>query len=105
MTVVSIGSIILVVTESYREGKALKTVKVSITLPEDLYLQIKGLTGNISAFIAEGMRQYLTRVRVERAIEESAGSWAAERHPELEDLEKIANYVREVRAGWRRENG
>ncbi|MGB9661679.1 MAG: type II toxin-antitoxin system CcdA family antitoxin [Moorellaceae bacterium] len=83
----------------------MKTVKVSITLPEDLYHQIKGLTSNISAFIAEGMHHYLARVRAERAIEESAGAWAAESHPELGDLEKIADYVHEVRTGWRRENG
>lgn len=83
----------------------MKTVKVSITLPEELYRQIRSLTGNLSAFIAEGMRQYLVRLRAERALEESSGAWTAENHPELEDLEEIANYVRDVRTGWRKENG
>jgi len=74
-------------------------------MPEDLYHQIKGLTSNISAFITEGMREYLARLRIERAIEESAGAWVTENHPELGDLEKIADYLCEVRTGWRRENG
>lgn len=82
----------------------MKTVKVSITLPEELYRQIKDLTNNVSAFISEGVRQYLARLKTERALEESAGAWATDSHPELDDLKKIANYVHEVRTGWRTEN-
>ncbi|MDH7578667.1 MAG: hypothetical protein QHH75_12835 [Bacillota bacterium] len=51
------------------------------------------------------MRQYLARLRAERALEERCGAWTDESHPELGDLEKIADYVREVRTGWRKENG
>ena len=87
------------------EAKALKTVKVSVTLPEELYRQIKALTDNVSAFVTEGARQYLVRLRAERALEESAGAWTEEGHPDLGNLEEIANYVREIRAGWRTQDG
>jgi len=53
----------------------------------------------MSAFITEGMCQYLAHLRAKRALEGSCGAWTDESHPELGDLEKIADYVREVRKG------
>lgn len=63
-----------------------------------------GRANNMSAFITEGVRQYLARLKAERALEESAGAWTVADHPELENFEEIADYVRGVRTGWRREN-
>lgn len=79
----------------------MKTVKISITLPRDLYEQMKGLTTNISSFIADGMREYVAREQGRRAIKESAGAWSDDNHPGLQSIEDVDKYVREVRSAWR----
>lgn len=79
----------------------MKTVKVSLTFPEDLLQQIKTMTDNVSAFVAEGMRQYVEKERLRRALAQSVGAWSEEEHPELKTIEKVAEYVREVRSGWK----
>jgi post-segregation antitoxin (ccd killing protein) len=55
-----------------------KTVKVSLTLPEDLLQQIRSMTDNVSAFVTEGTRQYVAREHLRRALELSAGAWSDE---------------------------
>lgn len=80
----------------------MKTVKISISIPRDLYEQIKPLAPNLSAFIAEGLREFVARERARRAIEESAGAWSDENHPDLTGPSDVERYVRETRAGWRR---
>ncbi len=79
----------------------MKTVKVSLTLPEDLLLQIKSMTDNVSAFVTEGIRQYVARERLQRAIELSAGAWSEENHPSLTVLEDVEKYVDNIRSSWR----
>jgi len=81
----------------------MKTVKISISLPRDLYEEIKPLAPNLSSFIAQGLREFVTRERARRAIEESAGAWSDENHPELREPHDVERYVREIRAGWRRQ--
>ncbi|HHW44240.1 MAG: type II toxin-antitoxin system CcdA family antitoxin [Thermoanaerobacteraceae bacterium] len=82
----------------------MKTVKLSVTLPKELVEQMKGLTTNISAFIAAGMYEYVSREMGRRAIKESAGAWTDENHPDLQTLDDVEKYVREVRSAWRRPN-
>lgn len=79
----------------------MKTVKVSLTLPEELLKQIKDMTNNVSAFVAEGMRQYIAKERVRRALEQSAGVWSQENHPDLTTVKRVEEYVREIRSEWR----
>lgn len=79
-----------------------RTVKVSITLPEDLVAEMKRLTSNLSAFVADGMRQHVARVRAERALRGSAGAWEARYHPDLASLDEVERYVDAVRSGWQR---
>ena len=67
----------------------MKTVKVSLTLPEDLLMQIKSMTDNVSAFVTEGIRQYVAKERLRRALELSAGSWDEKNHPELITMEAV----------------
>jgi post-segregation antitoxin (ccd killing protein) len=81
----------------------MKTVKVSVTLPEDLVREMKRLTDNLSGFVAAGMREYVERVRAERALSGSAGAWEAGEHPELASLDDVEGYVAAVRRGWLRE--
>jgi post-segregation antitoxin (ccd killing protein) len=56
-------------------GGAVETVKVSISLPDDLWCQIKEIGDNVSGLIAQAMRDYVARVRLDRALEETAGAW------------------------------
>jgi len=81
----------------------MRTVKVSISLPEDLVVEMKRLTSNLSAFVAEGMRWHVARVRAERALRGSAGAWEAGNHPDLADLDDVERYVEVIRSGWERE--
>ncbi|MDA8337573.1 MAG: type II toxin-antitoxin system CcdA family antitoxin [Peptococcaceae bacterium] len=53
----------------------METVKVSISLPDDLWCQIKEIGDNVSGLIAQAMRDYVARVRLDRALEETAGAW------------------------------
>ncbi len=78
----------------------MKTVKVSLTLPEELLRQIKSMTGNVSAFVAEGTRQYVVRERLHSALELSAGAWSEESHPGLATLEDLEKYVDGIRSSW-----
>ena len=82
----------------------LKTVKVSLTLPEELLKQIKAMTNNVSAFVTEGMRQYIAKERVRQALEQSAGVWSRENHPDLTTIKRVEEYVREIRSEWRPKN-
>lgn len=40
-----------------------------------------------------------------KALEEAAGSWTAENHPELLTEEDIDNWLRELRASWEPSDG
>ncbi|MDN5345113.1 MAG: hypothetical protein PWQ18_1227 [Clostridia bacterium] len=79
----------------------MKTVKISITMPEDLAMELKHLTSNLSAYITAGMREYVARDRARRGLKKSAGSWRQEDHPELQTIADIKKYVEETRAGWK----
>ncbi|MGD0622159.1 MAG: type II toxin-antitoxin system CcdA family antitoxin [Thermacetogeniaceae bacterium] len=79
----------------------MKTEKVSLTLPEDLLQQIKSMTDNVSAFVTEGIRQYVARERLHRALELSVGAWNDENHPNLKTLEDVEKYVDSIRSSWR----
>lgn len=82
----------------------MKTVKMSITIPEDLLEQIKNLTDNVSAFITEGMRQYVSKENLRRALEAGAGAWKKENHPELSSIQEINDFVRKTRSEWRKQH-
>lgn len=49
-------------------------VKTSITIPEDILEQSKELSDNFSSVVAEALREYLRRKRIEKAIN-SFGKW------------------------------
>jgi metal-responsive CopG/Arc/MetJ family transcriptional regulator len=50
------------------------TVKTSVTLPDDVYNEVKKLTDNFSSVVAEALRDYLRSRKVEKALG-SFGSW------------------------------
>ncbi|CEP66143.1 Post-segregation antitoxin CcdA [Moorella glycerini] len=79
----------------------MKTVKISITMPEDLVKELKHLTSNLSAYITAGMQEYVARDRARRGFKKSVGSWRQEDHPELQTITDITKYVEETRGGWK----
>lgn len=48
--------------------------KTSITLPDDLLKEAKAVSKNVSGLVAEALRDYLRRRKVEKAME-SFGAW------------------------------
>jgi post-segregation antitoxin (ccd killing protein) len=80
---------------------SMKTEKVSLTLPADLLREIRSMTDNVSAIVTEGMRQYVAKERLRRALELSAGAWNEENHPDLKTLDDVEKYVDGIRSSWR----
>lgn len=50
------------------------SVKTSINIPEDIFNEAKKVSGNFSSLVAEALREYLRRKKVEKAIS-SFGKW------------------------------
>lgn len=48
--------------------------KTSITLPDDLLAEARAASKNLSALVAESLREYLRQRKVQKAME-SFGSW------------------------------
>ena len=64
--------------------------KTSITIPDDLLEEARGVSKNFSALVADALRAYLEQRKIQQAME-SFGSW--------EDREKKSvDLVNEMRA-------
>ena len=50
------------------------SVKTSVNIPEDIFNEAKKVSGNFSSLVAEALREYLRRKKVEKAIS-SFGKW------------------------------
>ena len=50
------------------------SVKTSINIPEDIFNEAKKLSGNFSSIVAEALREYLRKKRLQRALS-SFGKW------------------------------
>ena len=73
-----------------------ETQKVTITLPKLVLQQLDELipARQRSRFIAEALADQLL------ALEESAGAWSDEGHPEMMDDEAIDRWLAGLRANW-----
>jgi post-segregation antitoxin (ccd killing protein) len=49
-------------------------VKTSITLPDDLLLEARAMSRNVSGLVAEALREYIRQRKIQKAME-SFGSW------------------------------
>ena len=79
-----------------------KPQKITLTLPKALLARIAATVParRRSRFIAEAIEERLAIEEQLTALEESAGIWSDERHPELRTDADIDNWVRELRASW-----
>ncbi|MDA1190899.1 MAG: ribbon-helix-helix domain-containing protein [Candidatus Poribacteria bacterium] len=77
-----------------------KTVRTTITLPVET---VNALNKHVSArkrseFIAEAVEARLAALDFHQALDECAGAWTDENHPDLNAAEDVRRYVREMRA-------
>ncbi len=79
-----------------------ETQKVTITLPKWVLQQMDELipTRQRSRFVAEALAERLALADQLLALEESAGAWSDEGHPEMVDDEAIDRWLAGLRASW-----
>ncbi len=52
----------------------MSVVKTSITVPEDIYKKIRGISDNFSAVVTEALKEYIKHRKIQKAVS-SFGSW------------------------------
>lgn len=77
-------------------------VRVTITLPADLYAHIRDQTDNFSAFVAETLAHRIRTERLIKALDDTAGMMA-ETFKDLRTPEDVIAFLHRERAGWNRD--
>jgi len=80
-----------------------KTVKrINVTFPVSLLEDLRRYVPprERSRFIVQATEKELRRVRLLKALRESAGAWSDEDHPDLMTIEDVNRYVRRLRETW-----
>lgn len=79
-----------------------ETQKVTITLPRLVLQRMDELipARQRSRFIAEALAERLALAEQVLALEESAGAWSDEGHPEMADDQAIDRWLAGLRASW-----
>ncbi len=79
-----------------------ETQKVTVTFPKSLLERLRESVPprQRSAFIVEAVEEKLALQEQLTAIEETAGCWSDEDHPELQTDEDIDRWLAELRASW-----
>jgi hypothetical protein len=72
--------------------------KAHLIFPEDLLQAIDKLVGKRgrSKFVVEATRKELKRIRLQEALEKTAGAWKDEDHPEIKE-KGTYRWVRDLR--------
>jgi len=76
--------------------------KITVILPKPLlekldeYVPARGR----SRFIAEAIEERLALVEQLAVLDETAGTWTDERHPEMRTDEDIDRWIENLRASW-----
>ncbi len=63
-------------------------VKTSITIPDDILSEAKKVSDNFSSLVAEALREYLRRKKIEKAIS-SFGKWKDRDKNSVEIVNKL----------------
>ncbi len=76
--------------------------KVTVTLPKALLARLEERVParQRSRFIAEAIAERLALAEQQAAIEETAGAWRDENHPDMQTGEDIDRWLTELRQGW-----
>jgi len=78
---------------------AVETKRISVIFPVKVLEDLRRLVPprERSKFIAEATETELKRLRLEKALRESAGAWSDEDHPDLMTVEDVNRYIRRLR--------
>jgi hypothetical protein len=81
-------------------GHTVKQKRAHVFLPEGLLADIDSLfgKGKRSTFLTRIAEREVRRQKLMRALDDAAGCWKDEDHPELKDGPTA--FVKELRAGW-----
>ncbi|MBX3016156.1 MAG: hypothetical protein KF832_31835 [Caldilineaceae bacterium] len=76
--------------------------KITVTIPITLLNRLNERIPKRqrSEFIVEAIEEYLALEEQSAAIEETAGAWTDEHHPDLHSGEAIDRWLTEFRKGW-----
>lgn len=80
----------------------LETQKTTVVFPQSLLRRLRERVPvrQRSAFIVEAVEEKLALEEQLAAIEETAGCWSDEDHPELKTDEDIDRWLSEIRQSW-----
>jgi len=81
---------------------SLEKKRVNITLPATLLAEFRTLVPRQerNQFIAAALERAVRRLKLQQALQQTAGAWQVEDHPELATSTDIETYLRELRAGY-----
>ena len=82
-----------------------KTQRINVTFPERLLAELDELVPprKRSQFIVRATDEYLRKLKLVSAIQETAGAWDEASHPELATPADVDGWIRDRRGEWRRE--
>ncbi len=77
-----------------------KKERINVVMPASLMAELRRLIPprQRSRFIARATADRLLQLKQRKALEEAAGAWTDENHPELQTPEDVQNWLREIRA-------
>lgn len=77
----------------------MNTVRTNITFPKDLLLEVDRLVGQgrRSAFLAESVREHLSKIKFAEVAKDSAGIFNPKDYPHFATPKKVRNYIRNYR--------
>lgn len=84
------------------QTSSVNTEKITVSLPRELVERLRELipARRRSVFIAEALQEKLALEEQYNAIEEAAGAWKDEDHPEFQTDEGIDRWLSELRGSW-----
>jgi metal-responsive CopG/Arc/MetJ family transcriptional regulator len=76
--------------------------KAHLVFPGEILKEVDQIAGKRkrSLFIVEATQEKLEKERFLKALEETKGAWAADRHPELKTKRDLERYLREKRRSY-----
>ena len=80
--------------------------KITVTVPESLLIRLDNTISarKRSLFIVQAVEEKLALQEQFAAIEESAGAWSDENHPEMATDENIDKWLADLRSSWPQES-
>jgi metal-responsive CopG/Arc/MetJ family transcriptional regulator len=78
--------------------------KITVTLPRDLLARLREHVParQRSRFILEALEERLALEEQVTALEETAGAWSDQHHPEMRTDEDIDRWLADLRSSWGR---